>query len=99
MPRSNRPKKTKKQQEEPELNLELARRGSKRQETKRGVEYYVQPTSGQNAEPGKTWICPHCSGTITKGTAHLVAWQVFRDASERRHFHTNCWAGFTGVLL
>jgi hypothetical protein len=100
MPRSNRPKKTRKQLEEPaELNLDLARRGTKRIETRRGEDYAVQPTTGQNAEEGKTWICPNCHKTIAKGTPHLVAWPVERSVDLRRHFHTNCWAGFTGVIL
>lgn len=99
MPRSNRPKNSKKQQDEPELNLDLARRGNKRIETKRGEDYYVQPTNGQNAEEGKTWVCPNCNKVISKGTSHLVAWPVERSIELRRHFHNNCWAGFTGVIL
>lgn len=99
MPRSNRPKKSKRPQEEPELNLDLVRRGTKRIEIKRGDEYYVQPTSGQNAEDGKSWVCPNCNTSISKGTPHLVAWPVERDVELRRHFHTNCWSSFTGVIL
>ena len=99
VPRSNRPKKAKKQQEEPELNLDLARRGTKRIETRRGEDYYVQTTNGQNAEEGKSWICPNCNIAITKGTPHVVAWSVERSIELRRHFHTNCWAGYTGVIL
>lgn len=99
MPRSNRPKKSKREVEPEPLNLELARRGSKRTEYKRGVEYTVQPTNGQNAEDGKTWVCPNCSLTIKPGVAHLVAWDSVRGTDTRRHFHNRCWEAYTGALL
>lgn len=99
MPRSNRPKKQKKQEPEPELNLDLIRIGSRRTELKRGVEYTVQPTNGLNAEKGKTWVCPHCSQVIRPGVAHLTAWDSVRGVETRRHFHIRCWGAFMGALL
>lgn len=99
MPRNNRPKKSRKNEEPEELNVDLARRSSKRIEIKRGNHYVVQPTTGTNAEPGKSWTCPHCNRTIMPGTAHLVAWEDGRELNTRRHFHTNCWAGFNGEIL
>lgn len=85
--------------EHPELDVAKARMGFLRTETKRGVEYSVQPTAGVNAEQDKTWICPHCSLQITRGTAHLVAWDAVRGVETRRHFHSNCWKAFQGPLL
>ncbi len=101
MPRSNRPKRGRGgKREEPEaLDLDRALRGMKRTETKRGVEYTVQSSTGSNAEDGKTWICPHCNVLIQKGVAHIVAWDANRDISTRRHFHTACWKSFQGPLL
>ena len=98
MPRSNRPKGSRKEEPE-ELNLASIRFGSRRTETKRGVVYVVQPTTGRNAEAEKTWICPNCSLSIQPGTSHLVAWDEVRGVDTRRHFHTNCWAKFQGSLL
>jgi hypothetical protein len=98
MPRSNRPKRGKRGEPE-ELNLAAVRFGSRRSETKRGVVYIVQPTSGQNADDDKSWTCPNCHKSITPGTNHLVAWDDIRGVDTRRHFHTSCWSMFQGPLL
>lgn len=98
MPRSNRPKGSRKREEEPELAVNLLRIGYRRTEIRRGVEYIVQSTNGQSDDPGKSWICPHCHITITPGTTHLVAWDELRGVQTRRHFHNNCWKAFNGSL-
>ena len=98
MPRSNRPKRSKREEPE-ELNLAAIRFGSRRSETKRGVVYIVQPTTGRNAEEDKSWICPNCHKTITPGTSHTVAWDDVRGVDTRRHFHNSCWNMFQGPLL
>jgi hypothetical protein len=98
MPRSNRPKRSKREEPE-ELNIGAVRFGSRRTETKRGVVYVVQPTSGRNAEDDKSWICPNCHLSILQGTNHLVAWDEVRGVDTRRHFHTTCWSKFQGTLL
>lgn len=99
MPRSNRPKRSKANQEHEELDLVRARSGFKRTETKRGVSYVVQASTGRNAEEDKTWICPNCHLNISIGQSHLVVWDEVRGLDTRRHFHTVCWAKFQGALL
>lgn len=98
MPRSNRPKR-KRDEEVVELNLDTIRLGIKKTEFKNGVEYVVQTTAGSKADDDKTWTCPHCNLSITKGIAHTVAWDAHRDVSTRRHFHNACWKSFQGKLL
>lgn len=69
--------------------------GWKRTESRASGEWTVQPVSGAKAQ--KNYTCPGCSGTVTAGTAHLVAWRadgVMGDAADlaaRRHWHTHCW--------
>jgi hypothetical protein len=101
VPRSNRPKRSRadRNQEAEELNVDAVRIGVKRTEIKRGVSYVVQSTAGTLADDGKTWICPSCHITITKGTAHTVAWDEVRGIDTRRHFHNHCWKVFQGPLL
>ncbi|MEN9992980.1 MAG: hypothetical protein RLY83_550 [Actinomycetota bacterium] len=98
MPRSNRPKRSKREEPE-EINVAAVRFGSRRTETKRGIVYVVQPTSGRNAEEDKSWICPNCHLNIAQGTNHLVAWDEVRGVDTRRHFHNTCWSKFQGSLL
>lgn len=98
MARSNRPKGSKREEPE-ELNIASVRFGSRRTETKRGVIYTVQPTSGQNADEDKSWVCANCDLSIMPGTNHLVAWDDVRGVDTRRHFHTACWSKFQGSLL
>ena len=99
MPRSNRPKRSKENHEHEELNLDRVRSGVKRTETKRGVSYVVQASTGRNAEEDKSWVCPNCNLSISIGQSHLVVWDEIRGLDTRRHFHTNCWAKFQGSLL
>jgi len=81
------------------LDMDRVRIGVKKLETKRGVEYSVQTSIGQNAEDDKTWVCPHCNQSITKGQSHTVAWDSVRGVETRRHFHNACWKAFQGPLL
>jgi hypothetical protein len=81
------------------LDLDRVRIGVKRIETKRGVEYSVQTTTGRNAEEDKSWVCPHCNLAISKGQNHTVAWDSVRGVETRRHFHNSCWKAFQGPLL
>lgn len=72
--------------------------GFHRTETRRGVDWTVQPISAQRAE--KTYTCPGCHGPIAPGTAHVVVWRadgILGDAADlaaRRHWHTACWRMF-----
>ncbi|MGP3536483.1 hypothetical protein ACTU3I_16930 [Microbacterium sp. RD1] len=91
MPRSHR------RRPEPEGEDSFARllAGWKRTETRRGVEWTVQPVSAPSAQ--KPYTCPGCARTIEPGVAHVVAWRsdgVLGDAADlagRRHWHTHCW--------
>ncbi|MFM6970986.1 MAG: hypothetical protein ACKOWH_00130 [Rhodoluna sp.] len=99
MPRSNRPRGSKKKPESEELDLSTLRLGIRRTEIKRGVEYTTQSSVGARAEDDKTWVCPHCHLQITKGVSHMVAWDSVRGLDTRRHFHNACWKSFQGPLL
>ena len=69
--------------------------GWKRTESRRGVEWFVQPVSAAQAQ--KTYACPGCSQTVTPGTPHVVVWRadgILGDAAalaDRRHWHNPCW--------
>lgn len=69
--------------------------GWRRTETRRGVEWNVQPVSAAQAQ--KSYVCPGCSRDIPPGVAHLVIWRtdgVLGDAADlaaRRHWHESCW--------
>lgn len=97
MPRSNRPKKQKRQDAEP-LDMERLTTGFRRSETKRGYTYMVQPIGASKAV--KSYTCPGCNITIEPGVDHLVAWKQdgimgdAHDVSERRHWHKHCWRIF-----
>jgi hypothetical protein len=103
MPRNNR--KTRRgehgsaEETENDLRLDLVRSSLRRTVTKRGVDFIVQNTSGANAEPDKTWVCPHCNIQIVAGTAHVVAWDSIRGPETRRHFHSQCFKSFQGPLF
>ena len=98
MPRNNRPRGHKRDEDENDLNLEVLRSGIRRTEIKRGIEYSVQTHNGQALEEDKTWICPNCHITIGRGTNHVVVWDADRGPTNRRHFHSHCWKTFQGVL-
>jgi hypothetical protein len=94
MPRSNRPRRRGEDHEESN-GLDRLIAGWKRTESKRDGQWYVQPVTGQQAV--KSYLCPGCGGTVSAGTAHLVAWRaddLLGDESalsDRRHWHTHCW--------
>lgn len=59
-----------------------------------GVEYRVRPVSGATqAAEQRSYRCPGCDQLLAAGIAHLVVWPgEDLDASDRRHWHTACWA-------
>lgn len=98
MGRNNRPRGAKKRADETELDISLLRVGYRRTENRRGIDYTIQPTNGRSEDQSKTWICPNCNVTIRQGTNHLVVWDEGLGVQTRRHFHTNCWKSFSGIL-
>lgn len=100
MGRNNKPKGFKKSEQDDEpMDIIRLRDGIKRTEFKNGTEFYVQTTSGNNAEESKKWICPFCSLTFGTGIAHVVAWESAYGPEKRRHFHNQCWKKFQGRLF
>ncbi|MDX2375556.1 hypothetical protein M4I32_01935 [Microbacterium sp. LRZ72] len=91
MPRSNRRR--------PETSghdgFERMLAGWKRAESRRGVQWTVQPMPAGRA--AKEYTCPGCGGTIGRSVAHVVVWRadgVLGDAADlagRRHWHSACW--------
>ncbi|MFT4136907.1 hypothetical protein [Microbacterium sp.] len=67
----------------------------KREETRRGRRWTVQPVSA--AQAAKPYTCPGCGREVAPGVAHVVVWRadgVLGDAADlaaRRHWHTGCW--------
>lgn len=94
MPRSNRPKGRRGDDEE-ELDIARLLGGWRRTETRRGALWNVQPITAPQAL--KDYVCPGCGGTIAPGVAHLVAWRADgvlgdeADLAGRRHWHEHCW--------
>ncbi|GAA3904455.1 hypothetical protein [Microbacterium invictum] len=90
MPRSHR-----RRPERQDDSFERLLNGFKRTETRRGVEWTVQPVSAAQAQ--KTYSCPGCTHDVTPGVAHVVVWRadgILGDAADlaaRRHWHTACW--------
>jgi hypothetical protein len=64
---------------------------SERRETFRGETYLVRAVAG--AAAGKSYRCPGCDQLIATGVPHVVAWPEHdAEATDRRHWHTPCWA-------
>jgi len=91
MPRSNR-----RRSEEPDDEaLDRLLSGWRRTETRRGIEWSVQPVSA--AQAVKSYTCPGCGRAVIPGTAHVVVWRADgvlgdqADLSGRRHWHSHCW--------
>lgn len=63
--------------------------GFAKTETHADGDWKVQYLTG--ATSTKDYICPGCSGTISVGTPHVVAWLEDGSAEARRHWHTACW--------
>lgn len=95
MPRSNRPRSRRRDDDEPEDDLSRLLAGWRRTEVRRGSVWNVQPVSA--AQALKSYVCPGCNLEVAPGVAHLVAWRadgVLGDAADlaaRRHWHTHCW--------
>lgn len=95
MPRSNHPRRRRGPREDEERDLARAIYGTLRTETKRGVQWNVQPVSATSAL--KVYRCPGCGLDVPPGQAHTVAWRADgplgdqADISARRHWHTHCW--------
>ncbi|BDZ46383.1 hypothetical protein [Naasia aerilata] len=94
MPRSNRPRGARKDDED-ELDLARLKAGWRRTEVRRGSAWNVQPISEANAL--KEYRCPGCGNVVDPGVAHLVVWRAdgvlgeANDLADRRHWHTHCW--------
>jgi hypothetical protein len=57
----------------------------------RGEDYVVRGVTGSGAT--KAYRCPGCDQEVRIGVPHVVAWPAHdSDASDRRHWHTACWA-------
>lgn len=99
MPRHNRRRAHRRSGEghEPEdAGLERLLDGWRRTETRRGMEFNVQPVSARRAV--KSYRCPGCGLAVAEGVAHVVVWRadgVTGDRSDldaRRHWHSMCWS-------
>ena len=55
-----------------------------------GRDYLVRHVAGASAI--KAYRCPGCDQEIQPGVTHLVAWPDEEGATDRRHWHTACWA-------
>lgn len=99
MPRNNRPKNSKRSEDDEAMDLERVRSGIARTEIKNGIEFTVQTTAGRNAEETKRWICPFCNVSFGPGVSHVVAWESATGTHQRRHFHNECWKKFQGRLI
>ncbi|CDK01403.1 conserved hypothetical protein [Microbacterium sp. C448] len=90
MPRSNR-----RRPDPPGDGLERLMAGWKKSESRRGIEYTVQPVAAHRAV--KSYTCPGCGRPVAAHTAHLVVWRAdgvlgeAADLAARRHWHTHCW--------
>ncbi|NLT25897.1 MAG: hypothetical protein GXX90_04505 [Microbacteriaceae bacterium] len=77
------------------LDVERLMGGARRVETRRGIQYTVQPIRPERAQ--KTCICPGCGRDVGIGVAHVAVWRadsIMGDESalaDRRHWHAPCW--------
>lgn len=91
MPRRRRPR----PEHSHDDSLDRLIAGWKRVETRRGVDWYVQPVSASRAQ--KEYSCPGCGRTVQPGVAHVVVWRAdgvlgdSADLAARRHWHSACW--------
>ena len=57
----------------------------------RGETWRVLPIAGAAAV--KDYRCPGCDQVVRIGQGHVVVWSEYdQDGSDRRHWHTPCWA-------
>jgi hypothetical protein len=67
------------------------RGGIERYEEFQGERHAVRSVSGSAA--GKDYRCPGCDQVVRAGQPHVVTWAADDlGASNRRHWHTPCWA-------
>ena len=95
MPRSNRPRRSRKADSVPEpLSPAILNRG-RQTESRSGRSWTVQNVAAGTS--AKEYTCPGCHLPIQPGTAHVVAWRedgVLGDEDDlrnRRHWHRQCW--------
>jgi hypothetical protein len=94
MPRSNRPRGARRDEDDGD-DLSRLLTGWRRTEVRRGGAYNVQPISALQAV--KEYRCPGCGNVIEPGAAHLVVWRAdgvlgeANDLAGRRHWHSHCW--------
>src|SRR5690606_14200760 len=95
MPRSNRPRGRRVQDETPEIDLGRALAGVRHTQAKRDGQWNVQPISATGAT--KDYVCPGCGLGIGPVVAHVVTWRAdgllgeADDVAARRHWHSHCW--------
>jgi hypothetical protein len=67
---------------------------SERTEPYGGVDYRVRTLRGDSpSSSGGPYRCPGCDQLLEGRAPHIVAWPAHdRDAADRRHWHTVCWA-------
>jgi hypothetical protein len=75
-----------------DLDVGRALAGIERRESHPDGEWFVRTVSGGSA--AKPYRCPGCQQEITPGVSHVVAWPAdgLLDVTDRRHWHTACWA-------
>src|SRR3954452_3790319 len=94
MPRSNRPRGARKDEDDGD-DLTRLLTGWRRTEVRRGGAYNVQPIGAVQAV--KEYRCPGCGNEIEPGVAHVVVWRAdgvlgeANDLAARRHWHSHCW--------
>lgn len=95
MPRSNRPRGKRPDDDDEAFDLARVLIGRRRTEHKRDGEWNVQPLAAASAS--KYYTCPGCGLEIAPGVAHTVAWRAdglmgeADDVAARRHWHLHCW--------
>jgi hypothetical protein len=86
MPRRNKPKNFKKDQNDDfDVNRLL---GIERSESWSDGDWVVRRVTGSAAT--KTYRCPGCDQEIKPATPHTVSYET-GSLDERRHWHTACW--------
>ena len=91
MPRTNRPRRGRADpRDRGAADRPLGGVAPTRRESGPDGDWLVRPIPGSAAL--KPYRCPGCDQTIPPGTAHVVSWPDDGPVTERRHWHTACWA-------